>query len=362
MTQKERDDWYSINYKYIVDPIWTYFHNLGLEYGQISNIFDRWSEPHRYYHNLNYLSEILDLMRDEDWTPENGYDKILLYSALFHDAVYDPTRSDNEEKSVKKFDEYVNWYVNLYPDEDTGCKELSDEDIETIKGVIIDTKSGIPNSEYSAKFIRYDRYNLLHGDFKTVLSKTLLLFKEQQFMDFIEWREKQIKFLTKFITGNKSIKDVISYLEVWKPNIGVYAGSFNPFHLGHLNILHKAENIFDKVIIALGVNPEKSKNGDWSDSLNNLKYHQIEHYEGFLTHFMDKLGYDTTLIRGLRNSTDLQYEMTQFQYLQDMKPDIKIVNIFCDKEFEHISSSAIRSLSKLDPKFGDKYLDIDEYI
>jgi phosphopantetheine adenylyltransferase len=48
--------------------------------------------------------------------------------------------------------------------------------------------------------------------------------------------------------------------------------------------------------------------------------------------------------------------MTQFQYLQDMKPDIKIINIFCDKQYEHISSSAIRNLEKLDSETVKKYL------
>ena len=39
--------------------------------------------------------------------------------------------------------------------------------------------------------------------------------------------------------------------------LGIYAGSFNPFHKGHYNILCKAEKIFDRVIIARGINPDK---------------------------------------------------------------------------------------------------------
>lgn len=46
--------------------------------------------------------------------------------------------------------------------------------------------------------------------------------------------------------------------------------------------------------------------------------------------------------------------MCQFQYLQELKPDIKIVNIFCDKQFEHISSSAIRNLMKFNR--GKEYI------
>jgi pantetheine-phosphate adenylyltransferase len=127
--------------------------------------------------------------------------------------------------------------------------------------------------------------------------------------------------------------------------VGVYAGSFNPFHLGHYNILTKAEKIFDKVIIGFGKNSEKSDNfGLLSQSLDSR---DVRFYDGLLTDFIDSLEYENiTLIRGLRNSTDLQYELTQYRFLQELKPDIQVISIFCDKEYEHISSSAIRMLMK----------------
>lgn len=128
--------------------------------------------------------------------------------------------------------------------------------------------------------------------------------------------------------------------------LGLYAGSFNPFHLGHLNILTKAERIFDKVIIGFGKNPEK-KSVDVIPPYS-LKDRICLHYEGLLPDFInaleDKYKTKITLIRGLRNSTDLQYELTQYRYLQELKPDINVVSIFCDKEYEHISSSGIRLL------------------
>lgn len=126
--------------------------------------------------------------------------------------------------------------------------------------------------------------------------------------------------------------------------VGVYAGSFNPFHKGHYNILQKAEKIFDKVIIARGYNPEKKN--DLVALPNIIMDRTVMQYSGLLTDFIKTLPYkNITVIRGLRNSVDLQYEMNQYRYLQDLMPNIQLVSIFCDKEFEHISSSGIRTLS-----------------
>jgi pantetheine-phosphate adenylyltransferase len=137
--------------------------------------------------------------------------------------------------------------------------------------------------------------------------------------------------------------------------IGVYAGSFNPFHKGHYNILQKAEKIFDKVIIARGYNPEK--NNEIVSMPPILTDRTVMHYNGLLTDFIKGLPFDNvTLIRGLRNSVDLQYELNQYRYFQDLMPQIQVVSIFCDKEFEHISSSGIRALSTFGSDNVEKYL------
>lgn len=106
-----------------------------------------------------------------------------------------------------------------------------------------------------------------------------------------------------------------------------------------------AEQIFDKVIIARGSNPEK-QNAEWPVP-GLLYYYQFDYYDGLLTDYIKSLNYPVTLIRGLRDANDLQYEVTQLRYLQDLMPDVKVVNIICDKEYSHISSSALRSLDKI---------------
>lgn len=168
-------------------------------------------------------------------------------------------------------------------------------------------------------------------------------FALHQHHDFLEYQKQRLAFLEKQ-TENASIKAIHDYVKTYQPKIAVFAGSFNPFHKGHYNVLQKAEKLFDKVIIAFGKNPDKIDR-TWNVPKTISNRQQTE-YNGLLTDHIETFGYEVIVIRGLRNSTDFNYEQNQYRYLQELKPDIKIINIFCDKEFEHISSSGIRTLEK----------------
>ena len=182
-----------------------------------------------------------------------------------------------------------------------------------------------------------------HSSFAELLDLERNEFSINQHVDFLEYQKQRLQFL-ETQTTNPNIKALYDYVKINKPSIAVFAGSFNPFHKGHFNVLKKAEKLFDKVIIAFGKNPDKSiRNWPIPQTISNRQHTE---YHGLLTDHIDSFGYEVTVVRGLRNSTDFQYEQNQYRYIQELKPDIKIINIFCDKEFEHISSSGIRTLEK----------------
>lgn len=170
-----------------------------------------------------------------------------------------------------------------------------------------------------------------------------IYFKSFQHINFSTYKKERIQHLQS-INENGILNALIEYLQVFQAKIAVFPGSFNPFHKGHYNILLKAEKIFDKVIIAFGENPDK--NPRIFPIPYTIQNRQIEHYNTLLTDFLKQFEYNVTVIRGLRNSTDFHYEQNQYRYMQELYPDIKIINIFCDKIYEHISSSGIRTLQK----------------
>jgi len=177
---------------------------------------------------------------------------------------------------------------------------------------------------------------------RSLIAEEILQFKTHQSFILQDYIRLRVEFLLRQKNSELSTEFILQFI----PKIAVFPGSFNPFHKGHYNVLQKAEKIFDKVIIAFGNNPEKDGKRGYKVP-ESVRNRQIEDYNGLLTDFVERIGgEDIVVIRGLRNSTDFQYEQNQYRYIQELMPHIKIVNIFCDKEFEHISSSGIRTLEK----------------
>ena len=298
-----------------------------LKLGLDKDILNHYLEPHRFYHTIEHLDDVWTQLETKGF----GESDALLLATVFHDIIYDPRSATNEEDSARYFNEVF-----------AGNQALKEE----VRGIILDTKTHQPKGELSNIFSEAD-LNILNQSFDKLLKYEQQIFKEFQFVDYSVYREKRVEVLKTLQqnVNNPALEYLIDYVTFRKPRIAVYPGSFDPFHKGHYNILQKAEQLFDKVIIARGVNPGKEKAS--RDLPEVLKYRQTATYDGLLTDLTDSLGYDITLIRGLRNGSDLQYELNQYRYLQQLSDkNISLIAIFCDMEFEHISSTGIRQLEK----------------
>lgn len=291
-----------------------------------SDVINLYNEPHRFYHTIDHIKDVLNDLHGSDLLK---HDELFL-AAIFHDIIYNPQSGSNEEDSADYFLQAAK------------SSTLNIDQKKHIVQLILDTKNHKPTVKFSEEFIRAD-LAIFNGSFDKLIKYEKQIFKEFQFVDYKDYKIKRIEILKHFNT-NGNLNHLIDYVNSVEPSIAVFAGSFNPFHKGHFNVLKKAEKLFDKVIIAFGKNPDKTIR-NWPIPKTIANRQQTE-YHGLLTDHIDSFGYDVTVVRGLRNSTDFNYEQNQYRYIQELKPDIKIVNIFCDKEFEHISSSGIRTLEK----------------
>lgn len=301
-----------------------YIKNRLAELSFNPEVIRRYDEPHRFYHTLDHITDVLGYLQTHIDCNE------LFLATVFHDIIYDPQSKSNEQDSADLFLK------------EAAHTSLTDKMRQDVKQMILDTAHHQPSSDLSKIFIEAD-LNVLNQSFEKLMDYERKIFKEYQFVDYKIYKAKRIEVLQHYNQFGR-LNSLIDFIQGTMPRIAVFAGSFNPFHKGHYNVLQKAERIFDKVIIAFGKNPDKNARS-W-EVPKTIGFRQREEYEGLLTDFVDSLGYEVTVVRGLRNSTDFQYEQNQYRYIQELKPDINIVNIFCDKEFEHISSSGIRTLEK----------------
>lgn len=139
--------------------------------------------------------------------------------------------------------------------------------------------------------------------------------------------------------------------------VAIYPGSFNPWHKGHEDILKKALCVFDKVVVACGVNLEKAKgfnplplmvliHREFAKDkviVRDFKGLLVDHIKEQKTSDVDDFSYDVVM-RGLRNGHDLQYEMNQQYWNEDLGLEIPIVYFITDRKLSHISSTAIKMI------------------
>ena len=166
-------------------------------------------------------------------------------------------------------------------------------------------------------------------------------------------REENVKILKGRLRAD--VNGYIAWLDSHKPTLAVYAGSFNPFHIGHKYVADQAAKMFDKVILATGTNPDKLERNE--DDKTHHGIYQVQRFSGLLSDHIKHLAqdYSVALVKGIRNAEDLNYEKVQERFLRELYPDINIYYILTDPSLEHISSSAIKNLMKFNSPV-DHYL------
>lgn len=134
--------------------------------------------------------------------------------------------------------------------------------------------------------------------------------------------------------------------------IALFPGSFDPITVGHLDILKRAEPLFDKIIVAIGENEQKKylftmeQRIDWLEKVfeGNEKI-EVSKYKGLTVNYAREVKANF-LLRGLRNSSDFDYEKTISQLNNIIGEGIETVFLISHPSKSHISSTIVREIIK----------------
>ncbi|MDR2937451.1 MAG: pantetheine-phosphate adenylyltransferase [Prevotellaceae bacterium] len=133
-------------------------------------------------------------------------------------------------------------------------------------------------------------------------------------------------------------------------SLAVFAGSFDPFSAGHFDIAQRALKMFDRLIIAVGVNQDKKgmqtpaeRKANIENLFTNEPRISVEIYEGLTVDFCRKVG-ATHLVRGVRNAADFELEFAIAQANKTMLPTVDTVLLLAAPELAFVSSTIIRDV------------------
>jgi pantetheine-phosphate adenylyltransferase len=144
-----------------------------------------------------------------------------------------------------------------------------------------------------------------------------------------------------------------------KPNpfpmkkIAMFPGSFDPFTKGHHDIVLRSLNLFDEVIVGIGYNSaKKNRYFDIDEMVGKIKSLYVDNPRvkvlvyNDLTSRVAKDNGANYLIRGLRNTTDFEYENTISQMNRKLNADLETVFLITSPQFAAISSTIIREVHR----------------
>ena len=134
-------------------------------------------------------------------------------------------------------------------------------------------------------------------------------------------------------------------------HVAVYTGVFDPFHLGHLDVIKRGSKLYDRLVVGVGINPEKNPFMPVEERVQLIqkvvaRYHNVEvrPFEDLAVRFVHEMG-AAVMLRGLRTLSDMEYEFTMSLTNLSLDSEIETVFLMAREEYSHISSTLIRQIA-----------------
>ena len=141
--------------------------------------------------------------------------------------------------------------------------------------------------------------------------------------------------------------------------VAMYPGSFDPITSGHLNIIKRAANIFDKVIVCVMVNSVKhpmfsreERVALISQCVSDIPNVEVDSSDELLASYARKKGIGV-IIKGLRAGSDFENEFQMALINHKINPDLDTMFLTAEHQYMYLSSSTVKELGKYDVELSD---------
>lgn len=133
--------------------------------------------------------------------------------------------------------------------------------------------------------------------------------------------------------------------------VAIYPGTFNPITNGHTDLVERAARLFDKIIVAVGTNRQKSETMAIQQRveliekvLGHIDNVEVASFDTLLTEFVKSRGANI-ILRGLRTVADFEYEFQLVGMNRVLEPDIETVFLAPAEHLSYISSTLVREIA-----------------
>ena len=146
------------------------------------------------------------------------------------------------------------------------------------------------------------------------------------------------------------------------PRHAVYAGSFDPVTLGHVDIVRRGARLFERLVVGIGINPDKQplfspdeRVALMKEIFSDLPNVEVICFEGLTVEFV-RQQQAAVMLRGVRTVSDIELEFTMTLTNRVLEPGIETVFLMASERFSHISSTLIKQIASMSRHEGGSRL------